>query len=159
MTKLKHEAIETHFLYPCVIYSHAKPTIVTTILGTCVAVCLYDPISKKGGINHYMLPLWNGDGLASPKYGNIAIPKLIKKMLAMGCRKSNIQAKVFGGKSEGQGNISLFRIGERNSELALLLLGQENIPIVGSSLNGKYGRRIQFNTGTGEVLMNFLNNI
>ena len=49
-------------------------------------VCLYDPVIRVGGINHYMLPLWNGQGLASPKYGNIAIEKLLEKMISLGCQ-------------------------------------------------------------------------
>jgi len=65
----------THFLYPAALFASRTPHMVTTILGSCVAICLYDPILKFGGINHYMLPLWNGQGLASPKYGNIAIEK------------------------------------------------------------------------------------
>ena len=69
-----------HFLYPGAIYISPEPTLITTILGSCVAICLYDPILQIGGMNHYMLPLWNGQGLASPRYGNIAIEKLITNL-------------------------------------------------------------------------------
>ena len=91
------EDVKTHFLYPSSLFASNEPHIVSTILGSCVAVCLFDATTKIGGINHYMLPFWNGQGLASPKYGNIAIERLLEKMIALGCKKSNIRAKVFGG--------------------------------------------------------------
>ena len=69
------------FIYPGNLEVSVKPIMFTTILGSCVAVCIWDNKLKFGGMNHFMLPLWNGEGLASPKYGNIAIDKLVKKML------------------------------------------------------------------------------
>ena len=71
---------QTHFLYPSTLFASREPFIVNTILGSCVAVCIYDTVLKFGGINHYMLPFWNGQGLASPKFGNIAIHKLLEKI-------------------------------------------------------------------------------
>ena len=87
--------IEQHYLYPSALFASARPHKVVTVLGSCVSVCLWDPFLRIGGINHYMLPLWNGEGLASPKYGNIAIEKLIERMLYLGSRKSNLQAKIW----------------------------------------------------------------
>ena len=91
------EAEKTHFLYPGALYAQKGECVVSTILGSCVSVCLWDPLLKIGGINHYMLALWNGEGLPSPKYGNIAITKLIEKMLSLGRRKGDLKAMVFGG--------------------------------------------------------------
>ena len=62
-----------HYLYPSALFVKKEGHMVTTVLGSCVAVCLYDKVMGIGGINHYMLPFWNGNELASPKYGNIAI--------------------------------------------------------------------------------------
>jgi chemotaxis protein CheD len=140
-----------HFLYPAAIFASKTPHLVTTILGSCVAVCLYDPVVKIGGINHFMLPLWNGQGLASPKYGNIAIEKLIEKMSSLGCEPTRLQAKVFGGGEVIQSNVSQFNIGERNIRIAYDMLEEYKIPIVGQSVGGKYGRKILFNTETFEV--------
>jgi chemotaxis protein CheD len=145
------ENLETHFLYPSALYASKDPMLVHTILGSCVAVCLYDPVLKWGGINHFMLPLWNGQGLASPKYGNIAIEKLIDKLTAMGSNKRNLKAKVFGGGEVIQSNISQFKIGERNVKLAYDMLGEYHIPIVSASVGGQAGRKIQFFTASGEV--------
>ncbi len=148
---------EKYYLHPCGLFMNKKPHHVTTILGTCVSVCLWDQQLKIGGINHYMLPLWNGEGLASPKYGNIAIGKLLEKMDQSGSQRKNIIAKVFGGKEENnpQGN-NCFRIGERNAEMAMDVLSEEKIKIVGKSLGGASGRKLQFFSDTGEVFMSFL---
>lgn len=148
--------VKTHFLYPATLFAHNEPYVVSTILGSCVSVCLWDPVLMLGGINHYMLPLWNGQGLASPKYGNIAIEKLIEKMLQMGSKKVNLKAKVFGGGEVIETQTSHFQIGERNIVLALECLKDEKIPIVGQSLGGKLGRKIQFHTQTGTVMMKFI---
>ncbi len=148
--------LKTHFLYPSTLFASKTPYLVNTILGSCVAVCMYDPVLKTGGINHYMLPLWNGEGLASPKYGNIAIEKLLEKMLSNGSKKSNIIAKVFGGGEVIDTNISQFHIGERNILIAQQVLKELNIRISGQSVGGKNGRKIQFNTGTGAVLQKII---
>ena len=74
------EEVGFHFLFPSTLYVSKEPLAIQTILGSCIAVCLFDPTLKYGGMNHYMVPLWNGQGLESPRYGNIAIDMLINKM-------------------------------------------------------------------------------
>ncbi len=118
-----------HFLYPAALFASKTPHMVTTILGSCVAVCIYDPTIRVGGLNHYMLPLWNGQGLASPKYGNIAIERLVEKMLSLGCLKNNLQAKIFGGGEVIQTSVTQFNIGARNIKLALEMLEELKIPV------------------------------
>lgn len=142
-----------YFLYPGLIFAQKEACTVTTVLGSCIAVCLWDPVANIGGINHYMLPLWNGEGLPSPKYGNIAIKKLIEKMQALGCRKENLKAKVFGGGAVMQTSGGLLNVGERNIMLAEDLLADEKIPIISKDLGGDYGRKIIFCTSSGTVLM------
>lgn len=141
---------ETHFLYPAALFASPTPVTVSTILGSCVAVCLFDKERGIGGINHYMLPFWNGQGLASPKYGNIAIEKLLEKMLSLGCRKENLVAKVFGG-GEVIETHSQFHIGARNIELATATLRELGIPLVARSVGGPNGRKLEFDTETGAV--------
>ena len=145
-----------HFLYPGAIYVSPESSLITTILGSCVAVCLYDPLLQVGGMNHFMLPLWNGQGLASPRYGNIAIDKLIRNMEALGSMRKNMKAKVFGGAEIIATNINQFMIGERNIHLAKDTLHEEGIAIVSSSTGGKLGRKIIFNTETGEVRQKYV---
>lgn len=146
----------SYFLYPSAIYTSKEPYLVNTILGSCVSVCLWDKVLKQGGMCHYMLPLWNGEGLASPKYGNIAIEKLIEKLVDLGSQKKNIIAKVFGGGEVIDTETQVFQIGERNIKLAFDILYEMKISIVSSSVGGKFGRKIIFNTHTGEVKQRYV---
>lgn len=150
------ENLPVHFLYPAELFVSKTPYQVNTILGSCVAVCLFDPVTQMGGINHYMLPYWNGQGLASPKYGNIAIDRLVDKMISYGCNKNNIKAKIFGGGEVIETNIVQFHIGLRNIEVAKTMLEEMKIPIVSSSVGGKLGRKIEFFTGTGDVRQKYV---
>lgn len=97
-----------------------------------------------------MLPLWNGQGLPTPKFGNVAIARLIERMEHLGSRRSGLVAKVFGGKANAH-EMELLNVGERNAELAEQLLAEAKIEIAACSLGGAYGRKILFNTETGEV--------
>ncbi|WP_462317065.1 chemotaxis protein CheD [Marinilabilia sp.] len=150
------EQYSQHFLYPSTLFASKEPYVVKTILGSCVAICLWDPENRIGGINHYMLPTWSGNDLASPKYGNIAIDKLLEKMGQLGARRENLKAKIFGGGEliDSGGNGTL--IGERNIRVARMLLEEKKIPVVASSTGGRKGRKILFFTDSGEVRHKFL---
>jgi len=148
----------TYYLFPATLFVTKEPYMVSTILGSCVSVCLWDSELKYGGINHFMLPLWNGTGLASPKYGNIAINKLYERMLEMGCNKKNLIAKVFGGGEILQTTNYQFSIGERNIEIAKEYLKELNIQTAGISVGGKNGRKIIFDTQSGSVSMKYIEN-
>ncbi len=137
-------------------FASVQPAEVTTILGSCVAVCLWDRYLGIGGINHYMLPTWNGMELASPKYGNIAIERLVERMQQLGCQKKNLVAKVFGGGEVISVSTSSLHIGERNIMVADDMLDKLCIPIIGRSTGGNSGRKIIFNTHTGEVLQCYI---
>lgn len=143
----------THYLLAGNLFAHEAPHLVTTVLGSCVSVCLWDGVRRRGGINHFMLPLWNGEGLASPKYGNIAIAKLIERMYALGAEKRNLRAKVFGGGVVLNVSNPFMNIGERNIQLAEDVLRTEGIPILSADTGGNVGRKIIFNTATGTVLV------
>jgi len=144
------------YLYPAGLHADNTPRIIHTILGSCVSVCLYDKVRKTGGINHYMLPLWNGNGLATPKFGNIAIERLIDNMIFNGSRNEHLAAKVFGGAAVLDSTLPSFHIGERNIEIAFEILRDRKIPIVAQSTGGRLGRKIVFNTHTGEVTQRYV---
>ena len=91
---------------PVVVHLHAgqlfvssQPCTISTVLGSCVAVCIVDPTRGSGGANHYLLPMHVVGGNASPRFGNVAIEQLVAKMLLLGARKYDLQAKVFGDNS------------------------------------------------------------
>ena len=146
-----------YYLYPGKVFSSKKPHIVDTILGSCVAVFLWDPVLQFGCINHYMLPTWDKKGNQSFKYGDIAIPELVQRMIAMGSNKENIKAKIFGGSEIGHSKGS-FNIGKRNINLAHDILKEEQIPIVSFSVGGSLGRKIIFYTASGDVLISYIKN-
>jgi chemotaxis protein CheD len=146
----------TYYLFPATIYVSKEPCLISTILGSCVSVCLWDTELKYGGINHFMLPLWNGKGLASPKYGNIAINKLYERMLELGCNKKNLIAKVFGGGDILQTTSYQFNIGSRNIEIANDYIKELNIQLAGISVGGINGRKIIFDTHKGTVIQRYI---
>ncbi len=145
-----------YYLYPASIFASRELYHITTLLGSCVAVCLYDRRQQFGGMNHFMLPLWNGVGLASPKYGNIAISQLIQKMESLGSNRDDLVAKVFGGASVLDVGTDLFNVGERNADQAITGLNTLMVRIVASSVKGDKARKIIFNTFTGEVRQKYI---
>ena len=145
--------LPTHYLYPGTLFVHRQPHLVTTVLGSCVAVCLWDPVARIGGINHFLLPLWNGEGLPTPKYGNIAISKMVEKIVNSGGSQFRLVGKLFGGAAMWQSATGLYQVGERNISLAQSQLAELKIPVIGADLGGNAGRKVIFNTGNGEVMM------
>ncbi len=133
----------------------SEPAIIHTLLGSCVAVCLFDPVHRIGGMNHILLP-----GKAdmscfdvSARYGINAMELLINRMMALSSRYDCIVAKVFGG-----GNvISSFSgkniIGGKNTDFVLEFLQREGIPVLSKDVGGTEARKIYFHTDTGEVLL------
>ncbi len=150
------EPPKTYYLYPASIFASRELYHITTLLGSCVAVCLYDRRQQFGAMNHFMLPLWNGNGLASPKFGNIAIQQLVQKMEGLGSNKRDMIAKVFGGASVLDISTDIFNVGERNADQALKDLNLLNIRVVASSVKGDRARKIIFNTFTGEVRQKYI---
>ncbi|MGP1449987.1 MAG: chemotaxis protein CheD [Wolinella sp.] len=137
------------------IYIAKDPTEIVTILGSCVAVCLIDKITGIAGMNHYLLPLWNGNGLESPKYGNISIPRLIYGMEDAGCSLRNIEAKIFGGANINITAHEAMLIGRKNVLIAQEILKSARIPIVAEDTGGNSGRRILLESGSGKVMLRY----
>ncbi len=138
------------YLHPGDLFASAQRSAVSTILGSCVAVCLWDPISKIGGMNHYLLPLWTGQGTSSTRFGDVAVQELLNKLLELGGQKSRFQAKLFGGACV----IDAFRerenhLGTKNIRTAEELLERAGIPLVGHDVGGCKGRKLIFHTDDG----------
>ncbi|OHD97754.1 MAG: chemotaxis protein CheD [Sulfurimonas sp. RIFCSPHIGHO2_12_FULL_36_9] len=144
------------FIHVGQIHIDVAPVSITTVLGSCIAVCLYDKKLCIGGMNHYLLPFWNDNGLQSSRFGNIAIPKLIENMLDKGAKINTLEAKIFGGASI---NISCcnaaMMVGEKNILVAREILKEYKIDIVSEDVGGKNGRKIQFNLAQGKVLLKY----
>lgn len=145
------------YLHPGQLFAAAQPSAITTILGSCVSVCLWDPVVRIGGMNHYLLPFSVGDELASPRFGTVAIEALIERVLVLGARHDRLLAKLFGGACV----IEAFRekedhIGVLNARLAESMLHRACIPIVEQHLAGCRGRKILFNTDDGASSVKYL---
>jgi chemotaxis protein CheD len=140
-----------HFLYPGTLFVSKGPARITTILGSCVSVCLWDRVKTIGGINHYINPLWNGDGLPTPRYGNVAITRLYEQMQRHGSDRGDIVAKVFGGARMYAGESNLFMVGSLNIQVAWDILDELTIPVAGYDVGGQRGRKLVFDSSTGLV--------
>jgi chemotaxis protein CheD len=132
-----------HFLYPGQVFVTANPITISTILGSCAAVCLWDIHKRAGGMNHYLLPEGPSEGLNRLRYGNVANPELLKQILALGCEIRHLQARVFGGSSAFGGD-PLQSLGSRNVDLAERFLRSTGISVVERDVSGKHGRRLAF---------------
>ena len=126
--------------------------VIAAILGSCVAVCLWDPLAKVGGMNHLLLPFQKQSGVDETT-GVVAMEKLINAMVHQGARRRRLRAKVFGGASMLSGNSG---IGAQNADFARQYLEAEGIPCDAESLGGMLARNIQFCPTTGSVTQKFV---
>lgn len=147
----------SRFLHAGQVYVSNNGEPIVLILGSCVAVCIWDPINAIGGATHYMLPAWDGRGTSSPRYGNVAISSLLQKLADAGADRKQLRAKVFGGgclfDSMRDGAPNKDHLGIRNVEIAREILAKGRIPIVSSDVGGDRGKRILFRTDSGEALV------
>ena len=135
-----------------------SPDGITTLgLGSCVGICIRDPIAKVGGLAHAMLPdskqIENNTNRA--KFADTGIEDLVKKITAMGGRKVRLEAKIAGGAQmfSFQKNSDMVRVGARNVEASKKKLRELGIPIKAEDTGLNYGRTIIFYPGTGELIV------
>lgn len=132
--------------------SQGDNKVLSTLLGSCVAACLYDPVKRIFGMNHFLLASRRsqyGSVLLESeagRYGIHAMELLINQMLRRGAQRNHLVAKVFGGANVlQQTNLpESFAIGELNQRFILMYLEQEGIPLLASDLGGDQGRQIHF---------------
>jgi chemotaxis protein CheD len=146
-----------YYLHPGHVWARRQPTSVVTILGSCVAVTLWDRRLGCGGISHYLLPQWAGPGTDDPlRYGNTALAELVAAVRALGAEPCSWQAGLYGGASI----LAAFRargdtLGARNVDLARQFLKRSGIPVVAEDVGGQRGRRLVFlsDDGSSEVTL------
>lgn len=126
---------------------------ISTILGSCVATCLFDETTSVGGMNHFLLPDSGGMSLNSARFGVNAMELLINALIKEGANRSALKAKVFGG---GRMIAGLTDIGQKNATFVRDFLKREAIACVGESLGGNQARRIEFWPGTGRARQRLL---
>ncbi len=150
-------------------YISTNKEIISTVLGSCISVCLYDIVTGVGGMNHFMLPesaesknkIFTKDSLLkkeelsekSMRYGITAMEVLIAEMQKHGAKRINLQAKVFGGGKVISSNNSMQSIGDKNIGFARAFLKTERIVITKENVGDNYGRKIFFMTGRDSVFV------
>ncbi|MBN2618037.1 MAG: chemotaxis protein CheD [Spirochaetales bacterium] len=152
-TKFKKEVVT---IYSGECYVSTSGEILSTILGSCVAVCLYDLRNGIGGMNHFMLPTrtYKTAEYGQPlKYGDYAIEHLIEQMLKLGSDFNNIKAKIFGGGKVIYHNGESLTIGEVNINYAKSFLNKIGIKIEKEDIGSDKGRNITFFTETSDVFV------
>jgi chemotaxis protein CheD len=131
-----------------------SPRTLTTILGSCVSVCLWDRRGRGGGMNHFLLPRRAADVPRSGRYGDSAVPLLVSRLLAHGAMRSDLRAKVFGGAHVlAGGPVGGRTLGGDNVEVALAALREEGVQVVSEDVGGTRGRKLAFNTVDGTALV------
>jgi chemotaxis protein CheD len=131
----------------------ATPNTLRTILGSCVGICLYDPITKIGGLSHIMLPSSKKPSNNLKKYADTAIPMMIDEMKKLGADRERMVAKLAGGATmfKHTENSLMGDIGKNNIISVKDILGSLRIPVLSEELGGDYGRTIDFFLETGEL--------
>jgi chemotaxis protein CheD len=130
--------------------------LISTVLGSCIAVCLWDKRSKVAAMNHYLLPGKHEDLSADATRGYFSIHLMVRSLRNREVRFEDVEAKVFGGSNSIYTRNDIYKIGERNAAMAFEVLKQYGINVVAYHVGGAYGRRIVFNTATGKVRMRLL---
>jgi chemotaxis protein CheD len=144
------------YVQPGQLAASATPLTYSTVLGSCVAVCLWDPGLRVGGMNHFLLPEapeWE----RSPRYGGPAVEELVARVRALGSRNGTLTARVFGGACV----LDAFRdrehhLGLRNVEVARERLRAAGLPIVAEDVGGNRGRRLYFSLVDGSAMVRIL---
>lgn len=149
MCKDLNKAINYH-LEPGYVYVNGKGAVIRTVVGSCVAVLLWDSKLQAGGMNHYIYPHTHAQDERTTKFGNVALPVLLKMMhREFGCKPHDLHAQIYGGASPLQ--LSQKSVGLENVALARKYLAKAGVAIVSQDVGGYMGRKVLFDTATGQV--------
>lgn len=146
-----------HFQYDAVkvlpgeYFVSSEDLVIMTVLGSCIAACMWDTKVRTGGMNHFMLP--DGDSADGfGRYGSYAMELLINEMMKVGARRETMQAKIFGGAAVMAG-FTTMNVGERNTKFVLDYLATERIPVISQDVLDIHPRKVCFFPVTGKVLV------
>ena len=131
--------------------------VLTTLLGSCVAACIRDPVARVGGMNHFLLPGGEvGSQKESERLGVHLMELLLNGLMRQGAHRDRLEAKVFGGARMMSG---LSDIGAKNAEFAKRFLAYEGVKIISGDTGGQQGRRIQFWPVSGRALQSYISQV
>lgn len=148
---------DAHFQYDAVkvlpgeYFVSGDDMLIMTVLGSCIAACIWDPQTRTGGMNHFMLP--DGDSMdVTGRYGSYAMELLINALLKRGARRENLQAKIFGG-AQVMHNFTTLNVGERNTEFVRQYLRTERIALVSQDVMDIHPRKVCYFPTTGKAMV------
>ena len=144
------------YLAPGQLLASAEALTLRTVLGSCVAVCLYDPLLRVGGMNHFLLPGKGGSAEGAFRYGEAALSGLLREIEGLGGSLLGMRARIFGGARVLGGLSELMHLGQRNVEYALEWLSEKRVPIVERDVLGARARRLEFDIGEGVARVRLL---
>jgi len=146
--------VTARFLQPGHLVVSVEPMTITTILGSCVAVCIWDYRKCVGGMNHFMLPIFSGGSAASsPRFGDVAMHQLIEGLRAVGAKLPFMRARVFGGACMFPQMQSDSHLGNKNVEVALDALAANGIEVIQIDAGGNRGRKVLYETQGGTACL------
>ncbi len=144
-------AYTKYLIDPGYIYVTEEPTQISAVLGSSVAVCIYDRKRKIGGMNHFRFPSLPPKEKPTARFGDVSTHALVRMLLKEGSVSRNLEAQVFGGAHNSA--VSGRNIGRENVSVARRILGAERVRIVAEDVEGEKGRKIVYNTSTNEIAL------
>jgi len=145
--------LQEYFLNAGYIFVPAVPTLISAVLGSCVAVCLWDRKRVYGGMNHFLFPTTRDPAQATAQYGNVATRALVRFFLEAGSKVKHLEAQIFGGAHPADGSSEAVRVSRENVAVARNTLMKSKIRIVSEDIGGNKGRKLVYNNLTNEVLV------
>jgi chemotaxis protein CheD len=127
--------------------------VLTTLLGSCVAACIRDPVAEVGGMNHFLLPGAEVGSKDSERLGVHLMELLLNGLMRQGAHRDRLEAKLFGGARMMRG---LSDIGRKNADFAKRFLDYEGIKVISGDTGGEQGRRIQFAPVSGRAMQSYI---
>ncbi len=165
MVKTEQPALPVIYLPPGGLYVADRPTVMTTVLGSCVSVVMYSPALSIGGMCHAMLPR-RTDSIVVPigveasfKFVDASVAHMLKRFKELGVDSSELEVKLFGGANMFAPDpcpAPYQSIGKQNIKAAVEIIESFNLNLLVSDVGGNQGRKIKFLSYSGAVLMQFI---
>lgn len=143
----RHDAVK---VLPGEYFVTGSEMVIMTVLGSCIAACIWDPQARVGGMNHFMLPEGGDD--TSGRYGSFAMELLINEMIKLGARRETMLAKVFGG-GQVMHSFTTMNVGERNTRFVLDYLQTERIAVVSKDVLDIHPRKVCYFPVSGKAMV------
>jgi len=138
-----------YFLEPGHIFLPTRPTVISVVVGSSVAVSVYDRKRLVGGMSHFQAPCVHDKYRATARYGNVATLTLVQMMIDDGSKVKHLEAQVFGGAHNRK--VCTRNVGRANVIIARRILASRRIPIISEDVGGQKGRKVVFNARTNEI--------